>query len=223
MTGPTDDREQLLALAGALAADLEKRAAPVVYRVAQTPDEHSAIFRLRYLTVTGLEWASPADMPGGVERDRFDDRAVQIGGWYGAELAACARLVFPVRGRMLPTEEEFDVQAGPTGEVVDLGRGVVAPEYRDPEHRVLLGLFGSCWRVLEARRLYLVCAAAPGWLIDIYRSMGFQVEVLGPPRHHWGEERHPIQIDGLTSVLTLLERLGGSDDAGRESSDGPGP
>jgi hypothetical protein len=28
----------------------------------------------------------------------------------------------------------------------------------------------------------------------MYRSLGFQVEILAGPRKHWGEERYPVLI-----------------------------
>lgn len=211
MSESADNRDRLLALADTLAAGLEERAQPVVYRVAHTTDELSAIFRLRYRTVIELGWASPTDLPSGFERDKFDDHAVHIGGWHASRLAACARLVFPGTDRLLPTEEDFGVRARPPGKVVDLGRGIVARPYRDPEHRVLLGLLARCWRVIHARRLSCVCAAAPAWLIDTYRDLGFQVDIIGPARPHWGEVRHPIQIDGLDSVQRMLNQADGAE------------
>lgn len=141
-----DRRVRLLALADKLAAELVGHAEPVAFRVAHTSDELSAILRLRYHTVTELGWASAPDLPSGVEADKFDDRAVHIGGWHTSTLVACARLVFPLVGQLLPTEEEFDT----------------------------------------------------------YRDLGFQVEVIGPARRHWGEIRQPIQIDVLDSVQSML-------------------
>ena len=47
----------------------------------------------------------------------------------------------------------------------------------------------------------------PPWLIATYERMGFMVEILGPARRFWGEERVPILIDGLASARSVIERL----------------
>jgi Acetyltransferase (GNAT) domain len=204
------DPEGLLRLADALAAQLEARAEPVRFRVASSSVEVEAIHRLRFQTVVASGWAAARDFPDGLERDAFDDRAVHIGGWDDEVLAASARLVFPAPGLRLPTEEVFDVSVLPAGRVVDVGRGIVAPPYRQGGHRVLTGLLARCWLELRSRGLSQMCGDAAGWLLEVYRGMGFEVEVLGPARLHWGEERLPIRIDGVASVLSVLDRVGRS-------------
>src|SRR4029077_10712692 len=77
--------------------------------VAETPSEQDAIHRLRHEQVVGHGWASPDDLPGGVERDEYDPFAVQVGAWAGATLVGEMRLVLPAAGRRLPVEEAFDI------------------------------------------------------------------------------------------------------------------
>jgi predicted GNAT family N-acyltransferase len=203
---PGADLERLLQLADALAGQLEARARPVRFRVATAPGEVEAILGLRYHTVVDSGWAQPEEFPDGLERDGFDDRAVHVGGWAGDELVACARLVFPEPGRRLPVEDAFGVAVVPAGRVVDVGRGIVAPSYREGSHRVLVGLLARCWRELRVRGFSQMCGDAAEWLLAEYREIGFEVELLGPPRMHWGEARAPIHIDGVASVLRVLER-----------------
>src|SRR5919198_3994693 len=137
MTGepvPDADAERLLRLADGLAEQLEARARPVRFRAAIAPGEVEELFRLRYRTVVDQGWARPEEFPDGLERDAFDDRAVHLGGWAGGALAACARLVFPEPGLGLPTEDAFGL-AIPGGRAVDVGRGIVAPAWREGSHR----------------------------------------------------------------------------------------
>jgi hypothetical protein len=207
--GETQNAATLLAMADAFARELVASALPVRYRVAERDEEREAIYRLRNGTVVALGWAEPDSMPEGVERDQFDADAMQVGGWDGEELIACARVVFPTVGRPLPTEEAFRVEVSPRGEVVDVGRGIVAPAYRDEGRRIFMGLLATCWLELHGRGFSRMCGDAGPWLIDVYRGMGFQVEVLGEGRPYWGELREPILIDGLASVRSVIDRLGG--------------
>jgi hypothetical protein len=145
-----------LATADELARSLVERARPVRFDLARTPEELEAVFRLRYRISVERGWRRAEDMPGGLERDEYDDEhAAQIAGWDGPHLAATAGVVYPVAGRPLPTEAEFGIVAEPVGRVVDAGRMIVAPEYRDGEHSV-----GSSVVVLW-RRGYLVV----GWRV----------------------------------------------------------
>jgi predicted GNAT family N-acyltransferase len=204
---PDVDAGRLLRLADAWAEQLEVHARPVQFRAAASPGELEAILRLRYRTVIDHGWARPEQFPDGLERDAFDDRALHIGGWADDALAACARLVFPEQGLRLPTEDAFDLVI-PHG-AVDVGRGVVASACRDSSHRVLTGLLARCWRELRSRGFSQMCGDAAPWLLDVYRDMGFEVEPLGPARRHWGEERIPFRVDGVASVLHVLDGAGG--------------
>jgi predicted GNAT family N-acyltransferase len=210
--GVTDDAKVLLATADEFARQLVAAAAPVRFRAVTTGEEREAIFRLRYRTVLANGWADAGSMPAdGLERDGFDASAIQIGGWDGDDLIACARLVFRDGTRPLPTEEAFGIRL-PTGvgSAVDVGRGIVEPAYRDEGRTVFIGLLATCWLELHARGFSRMCGDAAPWLIEVYKRMGFQVEILGPDRPFWGESRVPILIDGLASVRSVIGRLGSS-------------
>jgi hypothetical protein len=180
---------------------------PVRFALATTPAERTAAFRLRYETVVEEGWADPAEMPDGLERDRFDPEAVHVVGWHGRVPAATARVVFPSERGPLPTEVAFELRVEPVGRVVDVGRGIVATPYRDPAHRVFIALLARCWLEVWARGFRLMCGDAAASLVDGYRGMGFDVTVLGPARVHWGRERFPILIDAYRSVGTAIERI----------------
>jgi N-acyl-L-homoserine lactone synthetase len=167
-------------------------ATPIRFDIARNPSELEAVFRLRYRVTVERGWRRPEDMPDGLERDDFDDdRAVQITGWDGSTLAACARVVYPTPDRRLPTETAFGVTAEPAGRVVDAGRLIVAPEYRGQRHRVLGGLAASIWMAMTSRGYRWAAVAISEQMIEFSRALGFDVQPLGPPTLYWGEVRVP--------------------------------
>ena len=177
-----------------LARTLLEAARPVRFDVARTAAEREAVFRLRWRVSVEQGWRRPQDMPDGLERDEYDDdgeSVVQIAGWHGTTLAACARVVYPAAGRLLPTETAFGILIEPAGRVADAGRLIVAPEYRSREHRVLGGLAASIWTAMVARGYRWVAVAISPTMAAFSRALGFDVKPLGPARPHWGEERMP--------------------------------
>jgi N-acyl-L-homoserine lactone synthetase len=164
--------------------------------VAQTPSEQDAIHRLRHEQVVGHGWASPDDLPAGVERDEHDPFAVQVGAWNGATLIGAMRLVLPNAPRPLPVEEAFGVYIAPRGRVVEAGRLVVAPSHRgDPSHRIWGALFARAWLSMRGLGFSLLCGAASPMMVQRLRALGLPFEVLGAPRTYWGEQRVPVRLD----------------------------
>jgi N-acyl-L-homoserine lactone synthetase len=187
--------------------------APLSFRIAQTPEELTAVYRLRYEVIIERGWARPEDLPDGLERDEHDDHAVHIAAWDDAQIAApqiaaTSRIVLPGPDRLLPTERAFEVKIGPYGQVVDMGRQIVARAYSNVEHLVFAALLAQTWLELHARGYTLVCGDFTPAVTRLYRLMGFQVAQVGPAREFWGEERFPIVVDVAASVPTLLKRWG---------------
>jgi N-acyl-L-homoserine lactone synthetase len=184
-----------LATADELAGSLLHRALPVRFDLARAPDELEAVFRLRGRISVERGWRRPEELPDGLEMDEYDDEhAAQIAGWDGPRLAATARVVYPVAGRLLPTEAAFGILAEPAGRVVDAGRLIVAPEQRDDRHRVLGGLAASIWTAMVARGYRWAAVALSQPMVDLCRTLGFDVTLLGPPRLYWGDERFPARL-----------------------------
>jgi predicted GNAT family N-acyltransferase len=203
-----EEREHLLALGDAFAASLVEGAAPVRFQIVTSPEELEATYRMRYRMIMAGGWADASEFPGGLERDRYDDRAVHLAGWDGQTLAAIGRLVFPQPDLLLPTEEDFGLRVEPLGHVVDVSRTAVAPSHRDPSHRVFLGMLARCWQEIRARGFTVGCGDANEQLLDLYRSIGFRIEVLAPPRDYWREMRQPFRCDVLASTREVLRRMG---------------
>ena len=191
----------------ALAAQAIGWVAPLRLGVAQSEAECDEVYRMRYETVVDRGWIQPADLPEGRERDAYDDLAVQLVVWDDAALAASARLIFPVPGLKLPTEEAFELQIEPRGLVVDAGRFVVGRAYADREQRLFAALLAHAWLEVRARGFAHVCAAfASPAMLRMYKRIGFQITTLGPARFYWGRERYPILFDTAESAPALLER-----------------
>ena len=153
--------------------------------VAHTLSELQAVHRLR-----------ARYLPDALERDAYDDRALQLGAWRGNELVGTIRLVLPVPGRPLPTEEMFQIEIEPRGEVVDVRRLLIAPALRgDPDHRVWGGLVALAWQEARARGYSVLAGVVSDAELARCRALGLHTEMLGPARECLGEARRPVRFD----------------------------
>lgn len=190
----------------ALAAKLIQRASPIRMALALSPNELEAIYRLRCRIVLEREWATPQDLPDGLERDEYDARAVHIAAWDGDVLAGTSRLVFPLPGHPLPTEALTGVEMVPNGQVADVGRICVAPAYSNPSHRVLWGLLARTWLEMRKRGHTDACCMLTPGVARMYQSWGLQVIKLGASRPYCGDERYPALIRPANSVHSLTQK-----------------
>jgi hypothetical protein len=171
----------------ALAGQLLLRAG-VRIGVAHTIEELGAVHRLRHRHMSSG--------PDALAPDPYDDHALQLAAWRGTALAATMRLVLPTPGRRLPTEDAFELEIEPRGEVVDVGPLLVGPAARgDATHRAWGGLFALAWQESRARSYMVMAATASTQLVERYRSLGVHVELLGPSRTEAGAELQPILLD----------------------------
>ena len=191
---------------GTLATRALERLAPLSFAVAAGPAERDAVLRMRFDCVVAEGWATAADHPDGRERDDYDDdTAVFVVGRDGDALVASLRLVFPAPDRLLPTERDFGLRARPAGRVAEVGRIVVAPvARRGRSHRLLGGLCARAWLELQERGYDRAVSAAAPDVLDLYRSLGLRVAVLGPAKEHWGAARVPIQVEGDEGAFSFL-------------------
>jgi len=105
--------------------------------------------------------------------------------------------VFPEALQPLPLEQEFGLEIESREGVVDLRRAIVAAPYRSRRHTVFVALLAHCWLEVRRRGLHRVCGAANAAWLARYRQLGLPVRVLGPAQRYWGEERHPLLLDGV--------------------------
>jgi hypothetical protein len=183
----------------ALAGQLLLRAG-VRVGVAHTIVELGAVHRLRHREISSETFTPQGSEPDVLGPDPYDDHALHLAAWRGTELVATMRLVLPVPGRSLPTEDAFGLQVEPRGEVVDVGRLLAGSGHRgDPAHRAWGGLFGLAWQEARARSYTVMAAVASKRLVERFSSLGVNVELLGEPRRDSGAELYPLRLDPAAS------------------------
>jgi N-acyl-L-homoserine lactone synthetase len=183
-------------LADAAAPQFIARAVPLRFGPAESAFEREAIYRLRYEIAVEHGWEASAagDSPDGLVRDPNDDDALHIAGWDGEQVIAASRLVFPRAGRLLPTEETFDIEIEPRGQVVDWSRLIVARSHSDLGHGVFAALLSTSWLEMRSRGFSMLCGDLSKGMIRLYRRLGFDIHLLGSPRLYWGERRYPARV-----------------------------
>jgi hypothetical protein len=173
---------------------------PFGYRLAADDSEREIAYRLRAEAVLDRGWCTPDDLPGGLERDGYDDRAIQVIGWDGQVPMSTGRVVLPPG---LPTEEACGLVVEPRGDVVDVGRMCVAPGYQSLEHAAFIGLMCRLYQVMRENGFGVACGMMSAQARSLVGLLGLRLEVLGPPRTHWNEPRAPVRFS-LMSAAKLL-------------------
>src|SRR5262249_60540602 len=107
------------------------------YRVAADDSERGVAYRLRGDTVIDRGWRTAGDLRGGMERDKYDDRAIQVIGWDGDVPMSTGRVVLPPG---LPTEEACGITVEPRGGGGEGGRMCVAASPQSLGHAAFIGL-----------------------------------------------------------------------------------
>jgi hypothetical protein len=159
----------------------------------ETEEDLRDCFRLRGDAAIRQGWLKPSDLADGLETDRYDRDATHVAAWKGKKIVATARLVFPAKGRLLPTESDFNILLRYQQQSLEVGRVAIAPEASDPEHRVLLGLLGEIWNQAEGRFLWI--GANEAGVITLYRRLGAVPEYLTSYRPHGGTLRRAVRWD----------------------------
>jgi N-acyl-L-homoserine lactone synthetase len=195
-----------LAQVDAFAQQALARLAPLTFGLARSPTELEAVYRLRYEVVMDQGWASPEEFPNGLERDAFDERALQVVAWDGAELVGTTRLVAPQAGYRLPTEQAFDLEIAQRGRVIDMGRTCRAPRRKDSEHRIIWGVLCQAWVELRHLGFVEICGIFSPGMNRFYQRMGFRIEILGEARLHWGEYRCPVLVRPAESIKAVRSK-----------------
>jgi N-acyl-L-homoserine lactone synthetase len=144
-----------------------------------------------------------------MERDCYDGRSIQILGWDAAIAVATARVVLPMPGALLPTEEAYSLIVEPRGKVTELGRMIVSRAHSSSQHRIIAALLGQSWLEARARGYQYFCGNVSPGMLRLYRRVGMFVTLLGPPRQYWGEERYPLLFDSQQSAAALIAHWNG--------------
>jgi len=173
---------------------------PFDYRVAADDSEREIAYRLRGCAVLDRGWCTADDLPGGMERDKYDDRAIQVIGWDGDVAMSTGRVVLPPG---LPTEEACGLAVEPRGEIVDVGRMCVAASHQGLEHAALIGLMCRLYLAMREHGFRSACGMMSAPARAMMGLFGLQLEILGPERTYWNESRAPVRFS-LMSATRLL-------------------
>ena len=173
---------------------------PFDYRVAADDSEREVAYRLRGSAVVDRGWCRAGDLPGGMERDEYDDHAVQVIGWDGDVAMSTGRVVLPPG---LPTEEACGIVVEPRGGVVDVGRMCVARSHQSLEHGALIGLMCRLYLAMREHGFRVACGMMSAPARALMGLFGLQLEILGPDRMYWNESRAPVRFS-LMSATRLL-------------------
>ncbi len=193
-----------------VALELMCSIAPLRIGVARGDADLDAMFLLRGGEIVERGWAPTAVMPSGRDRDEYDDDAVHIAIWDAAEVVGACRLLLPSRQRLLPIERDFDLRLEPCGRVVQWSRLVLARAHRgDPQHRLAMACFAALWLQTTWRGFDACAGAVAKPMLELYRAIGMDFQVLAAPRFVDGEERYPALSSAATvrSALGVMRRL----------------
>jgi N-acyl-L-homoserine lactone synthetase len=170
------------------------------YRLAVDAAERDLAFRLRGEVVVERGWRTVDELPEGLERDEYDDRALHVLGWDGDVVMSTGRVVLPPG---LPTEDACGIVVDPPGEVVDVGRMCVAPRHQGLEHAALIGLMCRLYLEMRAHGYEVACGMMSARAQVLVRHLGLQIEQLGAQRTYWNEPRMPVRFSLLSNVDAL--------------------
>ena len=171
------------------------------YRLAMDDRDREIAYRIRGEMVLRQGWCQPQDLPGGVERDEYDERALHVLGWDGNVPMSTGRVVLPPH---LPTEDACGIVVEPAGQVVDVGRMCVVASYQSLEHAAFVGLMCRLYLEMRAQGYAVACGMMSARAQVLVRHLGLQLERLGPEREYWNEARTPVRFSLFSAVPTRL-------------------
>jgi len=177
-----------------LAQRMLRAARPVHFDIARSARELDAVYRLRFRTIVERGWACREQFQSGIEKDEYDDTAVQIVALQAGAVVGATRIVLPSPGCRLPTEEAFSFNVNLHNRVADVARACRDSRYHDPHQRVFLGLLSKAWIEIRARGFTNVLGVMEARMMRLYQGMGFRVTALAASRLYWGVERSPVLI-----------------------------
>jgi len=174
---------------------------PYRFTVPSSEEERQVGYRIRCASSLASGWVRPEDFQDGLEHDAFDHDAIQVIGWLGDEAVATGRLVLPP-GR-LPTEQTCDIVVEPRGQVVEVGRMAVTPAHQSHQHAAFIALLCRLYLQMRNHGFEVACGMMSPRVRGLLNRLGLQLQVLGPDREYWGEQRCPVRFALTVNALSL--------------------
>lgn len=177
--------------------ELLRNTAPVTFRLADSETERRAAYRLRYEAVIAQGWGNPSQFPNGLECEPIDDKALHMLAWLNAEVIANCRALLPTPGESLPLEIEYGITVEPAGQVVQIDRICVGGG-SGQRHRLLLPwLMAATWIEVRRRGYGVLAGLNTETMLRLYKSIGFEHEILAPAQRSWSDLRYPVRFSPL--------------------------
>lgn len=180
---------------------------PYRFTIARTPDEREQAFRIRYDVVTAAGWTPAESFADGLEHDEDDKTATLVLGWAEDRAICTGRVILPPAP--LPTERLCGLRVEPAGGVVEVGRMSVAPTYPTYRQAAFIALLCRLYLEMRSSDHQVACGMMSPRVRNLLRQLGVQLEVLGPDREHWGEQRAPVRFGLTVNALSLGNRWAG--------------
>ncbi len=182
------------------------QARPVCFRVAESAAEREEVYRLRHQLLVAEGWLRAEDQPDGRDHDAYDERSVQITAWEGPAFAGVARVILPVPGQPLYSEQAYGLTLEPRGRVVEASRLFVAPAFRDGQVRIFAGLVGMVWLVGRQAGYDALCGTVTAATHRLYRRLGLEFVQVAPALEHLSQWRYPFLVDVVGSAARVQAR-----------------
>ena len=181
--------------------------APVEFRLARTPAEREAAYRLRYRAVIERGWQPPVELRDELECEAVDEDAAHLIGWRDGHAIANSRITCPTLGQPLPIELLLGTEVHPVGAVVQIDRLCVDRVHSDRRGELLLGMVCATWQLVHRWGFRYISGFFSPSMIRLFRGFGLEAIPLSPARFYWGEERYPVIIAPLEVGERFFERI----------------
>jgi hypothetical protein len=176
---------------------------PYRFTLPATPVEREIGYRIRFEAASEGGWVPPAGSDG-LERDRYDDTAIQVVGWFEGRPVSTGRVVLPPGP--LPTEVECGLVVAPQGRVVEVGRMSVVREHQGYRHAAFVSLLCRLYLEMRTQGYQVACGMMAPSARGLVRILGLQLEILGEDRIYWNEPRAPVRFTLTANAASLVER-----------------
>lgn len=180
---------------------------PVEFRLARTPAEREAAYRLRYRAVTERGWQPPVELSNELECEALDEEAHHLIGWRDGHAIANCRITCPRPGYPLPLEQLLDIQVQPVGTVTQIDRVCIDRAFSNRRSDLLLGIICATWQLVHRWGIHHITGFYSVSMIRLYRCLGLKATIIGPARFYWGDERYPALIPALEVEERFFQRI----------------